>query len=75
MSIPKAFNKIFISLIDDCILVFPEDNDLKNYKKGAKILDQFNDNADGLMRFLRTETYKLSPDKNKNYDEGFDFDA
>ena len=38
-------------------------------------LDQFNDDADGLMKFLRTETYKLSPDKNKNYDEGFDFDA
>ena len=42
MSIPKAFNKIFISLIDDCIMVFPDDNDLKNYKKAARILDQFN---------------------------------
>ena len=42
MSIYKAFNKIFISLIDDCILVFPEDPNFKNYRKGAKILDQFN---------------------------------
>lgn len=42
MSIPKAFNKIFISLIDDCILVFPNDLELKKYKKGARILDQFN---------------------------------
>lgn len=42
MSITKAFNKIFISLIDDCILVFPNDMELKKYKKGARILDQFN---------------------------------
>ena len=42
MSIYKAFNKIFISLIDDCILVFPEDPNFKNYRKVAKILDQFN---------------------------------
>ena len=38
-------------------------------------LDQFKDDADGLMKFLRTETYKLSPDKNKNYDVGFDFET
>ena len=38
-------------------------------------LKKFTNDADGLMNFLRTETYKLSPDKNKNYDEGFDFDA
>ena len=42
MSIPKAFNRIFISLIDDCILVFPDDDELKKYKKGARILDEFN---------------------------------
>ena len=38
-------------------------------------IDQFKDDADGLMKFLRTETYKLSPDKNKNYDVGFDFET
>ena len=38
-------------------------------------INKFKDNADDLMQFLRTETYKLSPDQNKNYDEGFDFDA
>ena len=41
----------------------------------TKDINKFKDNADGLMQFLRTETYKLSPDQSKNYDEGFDFDA
>ena len=41
----------------------------------TKDLNKFKDNADDLMQFLRTETYKLSPDQSKNYDEGFDFDA
>lgn len=42
MSVYKAFNNVFLSLLDDCILVFPNDNDFKKYKKGAKLLDQFN---------------------------------
>ena len=41
----------------------------------TKDINKFKDNADDLMQFLRTETYKLSPDQSKNYDEGFDFDA
>ena len=41
----------------------------------AKDINKFKDNAEDLMQFLRTETYKLSPDQTKNYDEGFDFDA
>lgn len=42
MSVYKAFNNVFLSLLDDCILVFPDDNDFKKYKKGAKLLDKFN---------------------------------
>ena len=41
---------------------------------GEKI-DQYSNQAEELMRFLRTETYKLSPDKKNGFDEGFDFDA
>ena len=41
---------------------------------GEKI-DQYRNQAEELMRFLRTETYKLSPDKHNGFDEGFDFDA
>ena len=38
-------------------------------------ISQYHNNAEELMRFLRTETYKLSPDKRKGIDEGFDFDT
>ena len=38
-------------------------------------ISQYHNNAEELMRFLRTETYKLSPDKRKGFDEGFDFDT
>ena len=68
MSIPKAFNKIFISLIDDCILVFPEDNDLKNYKKGAKILDQFNPKKPSIIFKTYSEPYRTHIE---NRDEAF----
>ncbi len=40
-----------------------------------KELSKYNNNAESLMRFLRIETYKLSPDKRKGFDEGFDFDT
>jgi len=42
MSIYKAFNNVFLSLLDDCIIVFPNDPEFKKYKKGAKLLDTFN---------------------------------
>jgi len=38
-------------------------------------ISQHHNNAEELMRFLRIETYKLSPDKRKGFDEGFDFDT
>ena len=40
------------------------DNKINEYKKSAE----------ELMNFLRTETYKLSPEKTKGFDKGFDFD-
>ena len=40
-----------------------------------KKISQYHNNAEDLMRFLRTETYKLSPDKREGFDEGFDFDT
>jgi hypothetical protein len=42
MSLYKAFNNVFISLLEDCILVFPNDSDFKKYRKGANILNEFN---------------------------------
>ena len=40
------------------------DHKINGYKKSAE----------ELMNFLRTETYKLSPEKTKGFDKGFDFD-
>ena len=40
------------------------DNKINEYKKSAE----------ELMNFLRTETYKLSPQKTKGFEKGFDFD-
>ena len=42
MSVHKAFNNVFLSLLEDCILVFPNDPEFKKYKKAAKLLDTFN---------------------------------
>lgn len=42
MSICQAFNNVLIDFINDCILVFPEDNDFKKYKHGAEILKKYN---------------------------------
>ena len=37
-------------------------------------IDEYKRSAEELMNFLRTETYKLSPEKTKGFDKGFDFD-
>ena len=37
-------------------------------------IDEYKKSAEELMNFLRTETYKLSPEKTKGFDKGFDFD-
>jgi len=37
-------------------------------------IDKYKKSAEELMNFLRTETYKLSPEKTKGFDKGFDFD-
>ena len=63
------FSLKFYLMLSICILFF-----ISNFFL-MPLINKFKDNADGLMQFLRTETYKLSPDQSKNYDEGFDFDA
>ena len=42
MSVAKAFNNVLIDFMDDCILVFPEENDFKQFKRGAQFLKKFN---------------------------------
>jgi putative hemolysin len=37
-------------------------------------INEYKKSAEELMNFLRTETYKLSPEKTKGFDKGFDFD-
>ena len=37
-------------------------------------INEHKKSAEELMNFLRTETYKLSPQKTKGFDKGFDFD-
>ena len=42
---------------------------------GESQISQYYNDAEELMRFLRTETYKLSPEKSKGFEEGFDFET
>ena len=42
MSVLSAFNNVIINFMDDCILVFPEDNDFKLYKKGLQMYQKYN---------------------------------
>ena len=42
MSILSGFNNILINFIDDCILVFPEEDDFKVFKRGLNVLIKFN---------------------------------
>ena len=37
-------------------------------------INEYKKSAEELMNFLRTETYKLSPQKTKGFEKGFDFD-
>ena len=38
-------------------------------------INEYKKSAEELMNFLRTETYKLSPQKTKGFEKGFDFDT
>ena len=42
MSILSAFNNVIINFMEDCILVFPEENDFKIYKKGLQVYQKYN---------------------------------
>lgn len=42
MSILSGFNNVIINFIDDCILVFPEEDDFKVFKRGLNVLIKFN---------------------------------
>lgn len=42
MSFYKAFNNVFIQMVEDCILVFPQDNQFRLYKNAAELLSKFN---------------------------------
>ena len=41
MSVLSAFNKIVQDFLEDCILIFPEDNDFKIYKKAIDVLVKY----------------------------------
>jgi hypothetical protein len=42
MSILSGFNNVLINFIEDCILVFPEEDDFKVFKRGLNVLIKFN---------------------------------
>ena len=42
MSILSAFNNIVINFLDDCILIFKNDNDFKIYKRGLEVVIKYN---------------------------------
>jgi len=42
MSLLSAFNKIFLDFLDDCISIFPLDNDFKVYKRGLQMMIKYN---------------------------------
>jgi hypothetical protein len=68
MSVYKAFNNVFLSLLEDCILVFPNDPDFKKYKKGAKLLDTFNPRKAAQVYKDYSAVYR---EKINTKDEGF----
>ena len=41
-SVYKTFNMVFIKLIEDFISLFPNDLELKRYRRGAMLYKQFN---------------------------------
>ena len=42
MSLLSAFNNVIIEFLEDCILVFPEENDFKVYKRMISMLVKIN---------------------------------
>ena len=42
MSILSAFNNIIINFLDDCILIFKDDNEFKIYKRGLQVVIKYN---------------------------------
>ena len=42
MSLLSAFNNVIIDFLNDCILVFPEENDFKVYKRMISLLVKVN---------------------------------
>ena len=42
MSILGAFNNVLTNFMEDCILVFPEENEFKVYKKGLDFIIKYN---------------------------------
>lgn len=42
MSLLSAFNTNIINFLEDCILIFPNDNDFKVYKRGLEMLIKYN---------------------------------
>jgi hypothetical protein len=42
MSILGAFNNVLSNFMEDCILVFPEENEFKIYKKGLDFIIKYN---------------------------------
>ena len=42
MSVLSAFNNIILNFLDDCILIFKDDNDFKIYKRGLEVVIKYN---------------------------------
>lgn len=42
MSVLGAFNNVLTNFMEDCILVFPEENEFKIYKKGLDFIIKYN---------------------------------
>jgi hypothetical protein len=68
MSLLSAFNNVIIDFLNDCILVFPEENDFKVYKRMISLLVKVNPKK---VLSVFSEYSDLYKDKIINKDEDF----
>ena len=71
MSVLSAFNNVVIEFIEDCILVFPEENDFKVYKRMISLLVKVNPKK---IISVFSEYSDLYKDQIMNKDENFFLD-
>ena len=59
MSLLSAFNTSVINFLDDCILIFPNDNDFKVYKRALQMLTKYNPRKVNIIFKEYLELYRV----------------